>query len=442
MEIIMKEMNKQQHALELPPELDIHQTPCDDSYSGANPNEIRRTKPDYILYDPTNRSNRSWDDPDFFWLNEQLLVVPLLDGSLLATWTSERLAPHLLRIMQAKSYDGGRSWSGVRFIDGDGLGDSGPAAWQVPVVTPSGNIYLFYMYNPKPGSGGFGGNVRCRVSYDNGETWSSPADLSFPRGSYDSDDPSVAPVWIAISVPLWDRQGRPLLAFTRWATAVDVPAGNVGIKERYSHIEIVRLDNLGTDPPPCDITLTPLLINTPITAPHESIEDASFAQEPYMVRLPDDRLFMVYRTNRGEPWYTVSGNDGETWRTPEPMRYSDGEEVLKQCVSPCPVYQLASGDYVFLFNNNDGYVFGAESRWDVRNRHPSYLCRGTYNGDTHQPIEWEKPELFIENQGVPWGPKNLARYEAAAYPSITIENDESILWYPDRKGFLVGKKID
>lgn len=437
-------MSDQQHTSELPPELEGNQPQGDGLCTSADPNEIRRTDPDYILYDPTNGGNRQWDDPGFFWLNEQIIVVPLPDGSLFATWTSEHLGHHrhLLRIMQAKSNDGGRSWNGVRVIDGEGSGGSGPAAWQVPVVTQSGLIYLFYMYNPKPGNGGFGGSVRCRVSRDAGETWSSPADLSLPKGTCDSDDPSVTSIWISISAPLADGHGRPLMSFTRWATSANIPGGvNVGIKDRHSQIEIVRLDNIGTDPAPYDIELTPLLIDCPITAPHESIDGASFAQEPYMVRLPDTRLFMVFRTNRGEPWYTVSESDGETWRTPEPMLNRDRGAKLKQCVSPCPVFRLADGEYRFLFNNNDGYTFGAESRWDVRNRRPGYLCRGTFDADAHQPIAWGEPELFIENHGVPWGPVNLGRVEAAAYPSVTVLNGESILWYPDRKGFIVGKKL-
>lgn len=427
---------------DLPPELLDGTRTSPEVAGSADPREITRTDPDYVLYDPTGGSPREWSDPDFFWLNEQILVVPLADGSLLATWTSERLDPHLLRIMYCKSFDGGTSWSTARFIDGDGLNGSGPAAWQVPVVTESGSIYLFYVHSPIQGAGAFGGNLRCRVSRDHGESWSLPVDLEFPRGRFDSADSSVPPIWVSISVPIRDAANRPLLSYTRWASTVDVPGGlDVGIKQRHSHIEILRMENIDDDPEPADIAITPLLLDRPVTAPHEDIDGASFAQEPYIVRLPDDRLFMVLRTNRGEVWYTVSDADGQSWRMAVPMRYHDGGSILKQCVSPCPVYQLDDHHFAFLFNNNDGFVFGAESRWDVRNRRPAYLCRGVFDPDARQPISWSDPALLIDNDAVPWGPPELSRFEAAAYPSLTIDEDGAILWYPDRKGFLLGKRL-
>ena len=35
----------------------------------------------------------------------------------------------------------------------------------------------------------------------------------------------------------------------------------------------------------------------------------------------------------------------------------------------------------------------------------------------------------------------MGRLEAAAYPSLTETDDGFLLWYPDRKGFLVGKHL-
>ena len=52
--------------------------------------EIRRTEPDFVLYDPMGGKPPAWSDPDFFWLNEHILVQPNGRGELLAMWTSER----------------------------------------------------------------------------------------------------------------------------------------------------------------------------------------------------------------------------------------------------------------------------------------------------------------------------------------------------------------
>jgi hypothetical protein len=55
--------------------------------------EIRRTKPDFVLFDPTGGKRPAWNDPDFFWLNEHVLVQPNGRGELLAMWSAERFKP-------------------------------------------------------------------------------------------------------------------------------------------------------------------------------------------------------------------------------------------------------------------------------------------------------------------------------------------------------------
>ena len=99
----------------------------------ADPREIHRTRPDYVIHDPPGGRERPWDDDEFYWLNEHILVHPLSDGSLLATWTAERLdAPCLMRIGVKRSTDGGDSWSPLVWADGRGVGGDGQAAaWQV-----------------------------------------------------------------------------------------------------------------------------------------------------------------------------------------------------------------------------------------------------------------------------------------------------------------------
>ncbi len=407
----------------------------------ASPEEIRRTHPDRIVHDPTFGRRRPWSDPDFFWLNEQLLVLPTADGGLLATWTSERLSPHLLRVACSRSDDGGHTWTEACYLDGDGIDDGGPAAWQIPILSPSGRVYLLYTRDDVPGSGGFGGALCCRTSDTHGRDWSDPACPQLPRAPID-DPTGASPICVSVSVPLLDRLGRALISFTRWANNPDVPAGDVGIKERFSQIEIVRFDNLPDDPDAPNVRISALSAANPISVPHETVDGASFAQEPYMVRLPDTRLFMTMRTNRGRIWYAVSDDDGASWSDASLMRYRDGGEIVKQPVAPCPVYSLARGDYVLLFQNNDGFVFGAESRWDVRNRRPAYLSRGEYRPTAHQPIWWSEPKCLIDAGEAPWGPPGLGRLEAAAYPSMTEHAGRRTLWYPDRKGFLLGTFIE
>ena len=216
-----------------------------------------------------------------------------------------------------------------------------------------------------------------------------------------------------------------------------MPGGTVGITSRYSQVEIVRIENVEAASAPVDLRFTWLNRDAPITVPHETIEGASFAQEPYLVDLPDGRMMMTVRTNRGEAWYTVSTDEGETWRETEPLRYRDGGALIQQPVAPAALFRLDRGDYLYLFNNNDGYVHGATSRWDIRNRRPGYICRGEFRSTAHQPIWWSQPKLFVDNGGVRW----RLRLEAAAYVSLTEQRGRRVLWYPDRKGFLLGKHV-
>lgn len=407
----------------------------------ARPDEVHRTGPDVVVHDPTGGHPRRWDDPDFFWLNEQLLVVRTADGGLLATWTSERLDPHLLRVASSRSEDGGTTWSTVRYLDGDGIGDGGSAAWQVPVLAPSGRLYLLYTRSPSRGAGPFCGGLRCRTSDDGGRTWSPPADLMFPGSPVDSPEAGRSPVWISVSVPAISRDGRALLGFTRWAANQALPCGACGIKERHSQVEFLRFENLGESPDAGSVELQALNVVNPVTVPHEACPEASFAQEPYTVRLPDERLFTVLRTNRGELWYTVSEDEAASWAETRPLLSRDGGEPMRHPVAPGPVFRLACGDYLLLYHDNDGYVFGARSRWDVRNRRPTYAARGRFCPGARQPIRWGRPRLLVGNGAVPWGPEGMGRLEAAAYTSMTSSPDGDTLWYPDRKGFLLGRHV-
>ena len=413
----------------------------------AEPAELRRTAPDRVVWDPTGGEPRRWDDLEFYWLNEQLLVLALPDGSALASWTSERLEPHVLRIGASRSTDGGQTFGPPVWLDGDGITsrsdqDGHSAAWQVPVIGPSGRIYMLYTHADRPAAGPFGGRLRCRCSDDGGASFSSPADLPFAPSPIDSPNPADPPVWVSINVPPNDHAGRPLVAYTRWASPQSVLGQRrPNIKQRHSQIEMFRIDNLADNPAPAELKLSWLGVEDPVTAPNEHDETLSFAQEPYIVALPDERLFMTLRTNRGQAWYALSDDGGEHWTPAAPMRDRDGGKVLAQCVSPCPIFRTDQREYLFLFNNNDGYVFGADSRWDVRNRRPAYLCRGHFDPSADQPIRWGEPELFIDNDAVGWGPPGLGRLEAAAYPSLSTAWNRTILWYPDRKGFLLGKEL-
>jgi hypothetical protein len=137
----------------------------------------------------------------------------------------------------------------------------------------------------------------------------------------------------------------------------------------------------------------------------------------------------------------VGAADG-TFSQPAVMRYcDDGAEIL-QPGSPALLFRLDQERYLLVFNNNDGTAFGAAETHDPRNRRPCYLALGRFTPQAHQPLRFSDPLLFLDNDGIPLDVAgNEPRYEAAAYGSLTPAEDGYVLWYPDRKHFLLGKRI-
>jgi len=379
----------------------------------ADPREVMRSNPDIIVYDPTGGRPRPWSEVPRF--NEHFFVLPLRPGKLIAFWTSET---HEIRY--AFSEDDGTSWSGASLLTQRG-------AWQVPILSPSGKLYVCYT------DGAINGGFNWVTSTDGGKTWREPIRRKFARSEIDHADESVEPRWISPTVPFWDAEGRPIVAYTLWASRKGLPGGTG--PAGFCEIQLLRINNLDANPAVEDLEIEWLNRERPIRVPSPDAPGASFAQEPYMVALPDGRILMAMRSNRGEIWYTVSRDGGSSWRDPEPMRYYDGGPVLKNPVCPAPVFRLARGDFVLLFNNNNGFVYGATKRWGQLNRRPAFLSRGEFRKDAHQPIWWSDPILFIDNAGKSF----RERLEAAPYVSITEVGGRRVLWYPDRKAFLLGK---
>jgi hypothetical protein len=152
------------------------------------------------------------------------------------------------------------------------------------------------------------------------------------------------------------------------------------------------------------------------------------------------------RTLTGYIWYSVSEDDGATWREPQMLRYQDGGDGIKQPWASCPIYRLRDGRFLLVFHNNDGTkgTFSQyKDRWNVNQanfiRHPAYIAVGEYRPEAYQPIWFSQPCKLLDTDGVPIGPKGTA--EIATYPSLTEYQGQRVLWYPDRKYYLLGKYI-
>ena len=107
-----------------------------------------------------------------------------------------------------------------------------------------------------------------------------------------------------------------------------------------------------------------------------------------------------------------------------------------------PIYHLSDGRYILLYHNHDGNCYGADDVHDRRNRRPAQLSVGEYRPDARQPIWWSAPKLFADIDDVPMEVGlRLPRSECLDYCGWTEVNGERVIWYPDRKHFVVGKRV-
>ena len=93
----------------------------------------------------------------------------------------------------------------------------------------------------------------------------------------------------------------------------------------------MRFENIDDDPEPKDIRIAySAWGDEALRVPHYANPMLSVAQEPSLVRLPDERLFCVMRTMSGYIWYSLSNDDGLTWCNPRPLlRRDHGLPILE-----------------------------------------------------------------------------------------------------------------
>lgn len=402
--------------------------------------ELLRTKPDYIVYKPGSLDGFTFDTG-----NEHFLVFDGPDGSLMAVWTQstyENAGDH--RIMFSHSDDEGLTWSSpLRLVGPTKPGHGLMASWGFPLVSKSGRIYV--VYNQYQGIEdvlpAMSGTMDCLFSDDMGQRWSAPQTIPMKRSPHDHPDSTVPSNWIVWQKPIRDLRGRGFTGFTRWVSkARRTPPRIDNWTARESVIEFMRFENIDANPQPKDLTISFTAWGPEaLRIPHYTDPLLSVAEEPSLVRLPDSRLFCTMRSMTGYVWYSLSADDGTTWCSPRPLLRHDHGTPILQPLSCCPIYEIARGRYFLLHHNNDGRFQGSEPEDWRRNRRPCYAALGEFRVDAQQPIWFSESKLLMDNDGVRIGPLN--RIDIGVYTSFTKRKGNLVLWYPDRKFFLLGKKI-
>jgi len=410
--------------------------------------EWRRSRPDIVVYLPQGDAvtDPELSDTD----NEHFLVFESPGGDLLAMWTQSscegRGDNH---IVLARSTDG-VCWSRPMWIAGTHYDtDELQASWGFPVISRKGRLYCFYtkelpvVDNHRQGCGSMG----CAISDDDGHTWRPGPDIHLPRNQYDNPNPAYPKNWIVWQKPIRDRLGRWVVGYTQATSRAVFTPVSKNWPYWDSRCAFMRFENIDQSPDPEDLQITWLPDDGEgLAVPARRYPHISVCQEPSLVLLPDGRLFATMRTMTGYIWTSVSADDGATWREPEALRYRDGGAMVPQPIAPCPVYALQDGRYLLVYHCNDGHLGPYDQfkeEWDCNQanfiRRPAFVAVGEFRPDAKQPVWFSQPLQILDTDGVPIGPKNTA--EIATYTSLTEFKGRRVLWYPDRKYYLLGKII-
>jgi BNR repeat-like domain len=410
--------------------------------------ELRVTKPDYVVFVP-EVNNGVVNDTG----NEHFLVFDGPDGSLMAVWTqSSAESQPDQHIAFSRSTDEGATWSRPRIIAGPKrAGDGHMASWGYPLVSKSGRIYVLYSQHIGKFDSFFHhtGWLHGISSDDNGQTWSNPQNVPVARSINDNPNKGMPPNMLCWQKPLrLGKDGKYLAGFTRWTSFAVRKNPTQDWRAADARTEFMGFENVDDDPEPKDLKISWFAAGEKaLTVPFPGHPEISACQEPSIVKLPDGRLFCVMRTASGSPFWSVSADSGETWTRPRRLLRKDGGKPLLHPLSPCPIYDVGgntagSGRYALFIHNHDGHYKNYGPTDTSYHRRPVYLVSGRYQAGADQPVWFDEPKLFMDHDGVSLGkPGTRGRTDLALYASFTVRKGRAVLWYPERKFFLLGRII-
>ena len=392
--------------------------------------QIKITSPDHVMFVP---KQLEWESD-----NVHLYVVEHEKyGGLLAFWTQSTFeGTGNNHVVMAGSRDGGRTWTKPKFIIGsrattkEDAKNEAQASWGFPIVTRSGRIYLFYyrellgvIDNHRQLTGAFA----AIYSDDLGEHWSESVDIKQRKTPYDGDD--YIQDDIVYEVPMRGPDGKYLAGFTKYVSR-KIPEELQGGCRVYFY----RFDNIDDDPEVKDLKITTLPDDDRGIFVYRPWGEIGRVEEPAWVILPDGRIFVSMRSNLGTVIYSYSADGGKTWNNPRPLYFDDFTPFVHP-ISPCPIYDLGDGRYLQLYHG----VCDPHKPYLPRN--PLRYAIGYFDPDDNQPIRFRKEDSGVymdlgdDADGFGTVP------QLAIYGTMTHQGGKNILWYPDRKFFLLGKDV-
>ena len=410
----------------------------------GGPKEILVTHPDYVVYVPDQPYSITKRDPskrgDSYNDHFQVLDDPKR-GLLYAFWTqATKEASADQHIAFSKSSDNGRTWTKPLLIAGSETIKVPRlvASWQQPMLSKSGRLYC--LWNQQTTSRGpHIGMIFGSYSDDAGESWSPPKLVKFGhRPDLAGKDLSKPPSWCNWQRPL--RLGRD----GRFFVGASIHGTPPGRKNSRTRVEFWRFENIDKNPRIEDIKISCFATDgnaldadmvdgggARLFPPKPENKSGAAIEEAGIVKLPDGRLFALCRSSVGYPVWSVSADGGETWSRPKILRDRDGGRPFLHPRSPCPIYdwkgpEAGSGYYFALLHD----VFDFHAPRASQPRCTLYLMAGRFNPKAEQPIEFVRKTIF--------SPRIVGN---SCYSSYTCVNGRGVLWYNDRKYFLLGREI-
>ena len=340
-----------------------------------------------------------------------------------------------MHICFATSADKGRTWSEPVLLAGSETRQypRQEAYYQQPMLAKTGRLYCLWTERHVP-QGMVG-----TYSDDAGRTWAATRVMGVRRSDQDPDDLRRCPNYINWQRPLrLGKDGRFFVGSSHHGKAPYDEKEGCKINfweflniDENPEVNAIRLDYFAWDRQALDVGRLPKGGNwfVPQKYPNGQPEGPA-VEEAAIVKLPDGRLFALMRSSVGSPVWSQSKDGGRTWSDLRALVDANGRPFLHPR-SPCPIYDrggdgAASGEY-FAFIHN---TFDFKSTTACQPRPQLYLIAGKFDPAGEQPIRFSAPKLFCKRT-----------YGNSLYSSYTVADGEGVLWFPDVKYYLLGRKI-
>lgn len=326
---------------------------------------------------------------------DQPYVVVTKDGHWLCTLTTGRgkEGERGQHVVATISPGRGKTWSPLIDIE---PADGPEASWAMPLIVPSGRVYVFYTYNaddlravPRGNSPAINkrvdtlGKYVFKYSDDHGRTWSNRHEIPMRPMRIDREnnfDGQTLFFW-GVGKPMV-HQGSMYFGFAKvgkWGTP--------GTMVRSRGV-FMKSENVLTESDPARLRWQLLPDGDEgLRAPKGPVSD-----EANLVGLDDGSLYATYRTIDGYNAHAYSRDGGRTWTPPEHATYAPGGRRIKHPRAANFVRKFANGKYLLWYHNHGGEAVHA-AKWDpYAGRNPAWVSGG-FEKDGH--IHWSQPEVLL-----------------------------------------------